>query len=91
MSTMQQSTVTPEAGAVLAPDRPITGHDRCESKCNAQAYVRVVTELLGEFHFCGHHWVKQESALNLATPFLYVHDQREDLLPKPFDPNTDNC
>lgn len=87
-STLQGS-IDPSPAA-LAPDRPLNGNDRCQSNCIAQAYVRVDTEMLGEFLFCGHHWVKHEDKLNLATPFVYVHDQRADLLPKPFDPATDN-
>jgi hypothetical protein len=86
-STMIQGTVTPEAPA---KDRPLTAHDRCAG-CGAQAFVRVETESLGEFLFCGHHWTKSEVPLNLATPFTYVHDERHLLLPKPFDPATDNC
>lgn len=90
MSTSVQESASTTTVTALAPDRPLTGNDRCMGTCIAQAYVRVDTDGLGTFLFCGHHWVENEQALNLAVPFVYVHDQRADLLPKPYDPATDN-
>ena len=57
MTTLEQDRTE----APLAPDRPLTGLDRCDS-CGAQAYVRVSlggSELL----FCGHHAKKHEAKL----------------------------
>lgn len=68
----------------------LTALDRCAG-CGAQAYIRVNTELLGEFLFCGHHWRESEPNLALATPFISVHDELHKLEPQPFDPETDNC
>jgi hypothetical protein len=36
--------------------------DRCDS-CGAQAYV-IVKGVNGQLFFCGHHYVKNEEALN---------------------------
>ena len=85
-ATTIQNLSTP---APSTSEVPLTAHDRC-SGCGAQAYVRVDTEMLGEFLFCGHHWAKSEPGLALATPFKSVWDERHKLEPKPYDPSTDN-
>ena len=60
------------------PDPPtLTGVDRCDSNCPAQALVAVGSDS-GELHFCSHHWSKFEQAL-LAQGWEITIDQRESL------------
>jgi hypothetical protein len=87
-STTMQGTITPPAPA--ADTTPLLAVDRCDGpNCNAQAYVRVQLTSGGELLFCGHDYRANEEAL--ATIASHVHDERHLLLPKPFDPATDNC
>lgn len=87
MSTMQ-GTVTPTTLEPInkTPLRP--GHDRCD-KCGVEALVRVELRNGGELLFCGHDYRLNEAGL--AGVMSAMHDERERLLPKPFDPTTDNC
>jgi hypothetical protein len=63
--------------------------DRCDTgNCFAQAYVRVELADDLDLLFCGHHYHKAEAGL--AGVALHVQDERHELLPKPFDPATDN-
>jgi hypothetical protein len=58
------------------PEPPtLTGVDRCDGACPAQALVAVGSDN-GELHFCAHHWAKFEQAL-LAQGFEITIDQRE--------------
>ena len=34
----------------------LTAHDRCDTGCGAQAYVRVYITPILPLLFCGHHW-----------------------------------
>lgn len=86
MSTMQGTT--PEVTTTPAR-KPLTASDRCDTgNCSAQAYVRV--ELAGglDLMFCAHDYRKAEAGL--AAVALHVQDERHELLPKPYDPATDN-
>ena len=38
------------------PSTQLTAHDRCDTGCGAQAYVRVYITPILALLFCGHHW-----------------------------------
>lgn len=61
--------------------------DRCIG-CGGPAYVKVETLELGEFLFCGHDWNKHKAKLEPIA--MHVTDETWKLLPKPYDPATDN-
>lgn len=41
----------------------MNAQDRCDSNCNAQAYVSVVFATGGQLMFCGHHYDKVKDTL----------------------------
>ena len=45
------------------PPNQLTAHDRCDTGCGAQAYVRVHVTPLLELLFCGHHWNEKRAAM----------------------------
>jgi hypothetical protein len=45
------------------PPNQLTAHDRCDTGCGAQAYVRVHVTPLLELLFCGHHWTEKRAAI----------------------------
>jgi hypothetical protein len=53
----------------------LTKADRCEA-CAAAAMVRVRTENLGVWLFCGSHWDRSKDAL---PGVVHVHDERNPL------------
>lgn len=53
----------------------LTRADRCEA-CSAAAMVRVTTESLGVWLFCGSHYDRNKGAIPGVT---HVHDERNPL------------
>ena len=45
------------------PPNQLTAHDRCDTGCGAQAYVRVHVTPLLELLFCGHHWAEKRAVI----------------------------
>ena len=46
------------------PDPPhLTAHDRCDTGCGAQAYVKVYFTADSTLLFCGHHWAEKRGAI----------------------------
>ena len=69
---------------LVAPlDSLVRSEDRCD-RCGAEALVRVVirtTQL--PLLFCGHHYAKQEAALDGVA--VVTHDERASLFLEPDD------
>lgn len=86
MSTAVQTT--PET-TPLAVVQKLTGNDRCDANCIAQAYVRVRMPSDLALNFCKHDFEKHEPKL-IGDGAIIEIDNRADLLPKPYDPATDN-
>ncbi len=54
-------------------ERKLKVSDRCD-RCGAQAFI-LVKGMLGELYFCGHHYTKNQEALE---KFAYeIIDERE--------------
>lgn len=85
-STAIQGTVTPEAAPKV---EKLTGKDRCDANCIAQAYVQVRMPSTLTLNFCKHDFEKHEPKL-IGDGAVIVIDDRAELLPKPYDPATDN-
>ena len=49
-----RETITPEH---------LTAHDRCDTGCGAQAYVKVYFTADSTLLFCGHHWAEKRGAI----------------------------
>lgn len=62
------------------PGTNLTAADRCD-RCSAAALVRVSLGSL-DLVFCGHHYAKNEDALNLAGATV-ADDIRSTLAPTP--------
>ena len=53
-------------------ERKLGVHDRCDS-CNAEAFV-LVKMISGELMFCGHHYMKNQKALDNQS--YHIVDER---------------
>jgi hypothetical protein len=52
----------------------LTKADRCDATCPAAAMVRVTTENLGVFLFCGSHFDRNKDAI---PGIVRIHDERQ--------------
>jgi hypothetical protein len=60
-------------------ERKIGKNDRCDS-CGAEAFV-LVKMISGELMFCGHHYMKNQKALNKQS--YEIVDERSHINEKP--------
>jgi hypothetical protein len=57
-------------------NRQLTARDRCDAKCEAQAYVRVIG-LAGDLLFCSHHYTQ---IMNDAAGYLAMNNFANEII-----------
>ena len=72
-------TETPVYDAAKAlkdkPKNTLTAHDRCDTGCGSQAYVKVYFTADSDLLFCGHHWAEYRKKIGETYVIFDVVDE----------------